>query len=172
MVNPPNLSSEGAANAFEPIFDGTYNEHAFGLGFFAALCIATRDVTFKLNEYTIQQSKEHALLQRFFAVVELADSPFIEGVGPAQFVGESNTFQSASNIKILGPGTIGRSSHHGVHGNENDNVLIKDVTFVDFEVAAVSINKADRLTIEDCEITQNRHDVPILGMFSAARFIR
>ena len=172
MVNTPASSSDGAANAFEPIFDDTYNEHAFGLGYFAALCIATHDVILKLNGYTIEQSEEHALLQRFFAVVELADSPFIEGVGPAQFVGEDNTFQSASNIKILGPGKIGRSSHHGIHGNENDNILIKGVTFEDFEVAAVSINKADRLRIEDCDVTRNRQDVPILGMFSAARFIR
>lgn len=172
LVNPPETSSEGAANAFEPIFSGYYDENAFGLGFFAALSIATNDLTLDLNGYIIQQSEEHALLQRFFAVIELADSPFIKGVGPAEFVAESNEFNSASNISIIGPGTIGRSAHHGIHGNENDNVLIKDVTFVDFEVAAVSLNKADRLSIENCEITQNRHNVPILGMFSAARFIR
>ena len=129
-------------------------------------------MTLDLNGHIIQQSEEHALLQRFFAVIELADSPFIKGVGPAQFVAESNEFNSASNISIIGPGTIGRSAHHGIHGNENDNVLITDVTFVDFEVAAVSLNKVDRLRIENCEIKQNRHNVPILGMFSAARFIR
>jgi hypothetical protein len=172
LVNPPETSSEGAANAFEPIFSGHYDENAFGLGFFAALSIATNDLTLDLNGHIIQQSEEHALLQRFFAVIELADSPFIKGVGPAQFVAESNEFNSASNISIIGPGTIGRSAHHGIHGNENDNVLIKDVTFVDFEVAAVSLNKVDRLSIENCEIERNRHNVPILGMFSAARFIR
>jgi hypothetical protein len=172
LVNAPDSSSEGPANAFEPIFGESYDEHAFGLGYFAALSIASPGVTLKLNGYAIQQSEEHALLQRFFAVVELANSPFVEGVGPAQFIGGSNTFHSASDIKILGPGTIGRSSHHGIHGNENDNVVIKNVTFVDFEVAAVSINRANRLLIADCEVKRNRHDVPVLGMFSAARFIR
>mmetsp|Transcript_5475 Transcript_5475/g.8143 ORF Transcript_5475/g.8143 Transcript_5475/m.8143 type:complete len:733 (+) Transcript_5475:32-2230(+) len=172
LVNPPETSSEGAANAFEPIFPGPFDENAFGLGFFAALSIATSDVTLYLNDYTIQQSKEHALLQRFFAVIELADSPFIQGVGPAQFVGESSSFNPASNIKILGPGTIGLSSHHGIHGNENQNVLIKFVKFERFEVAAVSLNNVDRLVIRNCRVIQNRHDVPILGMFSAAKFIR
>lgn len=105
-------------------------------------------------------------------MIELADSPFIQGAGPAQFVGESNQLNAASNVQILGPGTIGRSSHHGIHGNENDNVLIDGVTFVDFEVAAVAINNVDSLTITNCEIPRNRHDVPVLGMFSAARFIR
>jgi hypothetical protein len=172
LVNPPETSSEGAANAFEPNFPGPYDENAFGLGFFAALCIAASDVTFYLNGYRIEQSEEHALLQRFFSVIELADSPFIEGVGPAQFVGESASFNSASNIQILGPGTIGRSAHHGIHGNENNNVLIQKVQFENFEVAAVSINNADDIKILNCHIPQNRHDVPVLGIFSAAKFIR
>jgi hypothetical protein len=172
QVNPPTSSSEGAADAFEPIFPGAYDENAFGLGFFAAISIATSDVTINLNGYTIEQSQEHALLQRFFAVIELADSPFIKGAGPAQFVGESNYLNSGSNIQILGPGTIGRSSHHGIHGNNNSNVVVDSVTFTDFEVAAVAINNANNLSITNCNISQNRHDVPVLGMFSAAKFIR
>lgn len=171
-MNPPTSSSEGAADAFEPIFPGAYDENAFGLGFFAAISIATSDVTINLNGYTIEQSQEHALLQRFFAVIELADSPFIKGAGPAQFVGESNYLNSGSNIQILGPGTIGRSSHHGIHGNNNSNVVVDSVTFTDFEVAAVAINNANNLSITNCNISQNRHDVPVLGMFSAAKFIR
>ena len=143
------------------------------MGFFAALSIACPNVTLNLNGYTIEQSAEHALLQRFFAVIELADSPFIKGAGPAEFISESkNQLNAASNIEILGPGTIGRSSHHGIHGNENNKIVIKDVTFVDFEVAAVSINNVNRVEIKRCRIKHNRHDVPVLGMFSAAKFIR
>ena len=53
-------------------------------------------------------------MQRFFAVIELASSPFIPGVGPAQFVsGNGTAYIAANNVNILGPGTIGRSSHHG-----------------------------------------------------------
>ena len=67
-----------------------------------------------LNGHTIEQSAEHALMQRFFSVIELANSPFIPGVGPAQFVsGGGLAYMSATNVNIFGPGVIGRSSHHG-----------------------------------------------------------
>ena len=52
------------------------------------------------------------------------------------------------------------------------NVKVVGVEFRDFEVAAVALNKADNLVISDNVVTNNRHDVPIVGMFSAARFIR
>lgn len=60
----------------------------------------------------------------------------------------------------------------GIHGNENTNVKIAAVEFRDFEVAAVSLNNVDTLEISDCDIVQNRHDVPVVGLFSAARFLR
>jgi hypothetical protein len=43
-------------------------------------------VSLYLNGNTIEQSKGHTLFQRFFALVKLADSPFIAGAGPAQFI--------------------------------------------------------------------------------------
>mmetsp|Transcript_11138 Transcript_11138/g.15689 ORF Transcript_11138/g.15689 Transcript_11138/m.15689 type:complete len:208 (-) Transcript_11138:1152-1775(-) len=200
-------------DAFVPDYN-VYDRNAFGLGFFSAIAVAASGVEIDLNGKKIEQSEGHALFQRFFAIIELADSPFIQSVGPAQFVADGNTFQAASDVKIIGPGTIGRSSHHGkyivdfmniiafwlmrhvtrlrlirtfrrcfyhdhihivhvgIHGNENSNVLIKDVTFTDFEVAAVSLNNVDSLRIVNCLIEQNRQDVPVLGMFSAAHFIR
>mmetsp|Transcript_12613 Transcript_12613/g.27388 ORF Transcript_12613/g.27388 Transcript_12613/m.27388 type:complete len:88 (-) Transcript_12613:3020-3283(-) len=60
----------------------------------------------------------------------------------------------------------------GIHGNENTNIKIADVEFRDFEVAAVSLNNVDNLEISGCNVVKNRHDVPIVGLFSAARFIR
>ena len=95
-----------------PDYD-VYDKNAFGLGFFAAISVATSGVEIYLNDFTIQQSAGHALFQRFFAVIELADSPFIPSVGPAQFVADGNSFKAASDVRIIGPGTIGRSSHHG-----------------------------------------------------------
>ena len=78
------------------------------------MAIAADDVTLYLNGHTIEQSAGHALMQRFFAVIELANSPFISNAGPAQFVsGGGSAYAAASNVNILGPGTIGRSSHHG-----------------------------------------------------------
>lgn len=159
-------------DAYDPVFPGDYSKNSFGLGFFAAIAIASPNVELRLNSHSIEQSRGHALFQRYFAVIELANSPFIKGAGPAQFVGEGEECISASDVKILGPGVIGRSSHHGIHGNDNNNVEIRDVTFIDFEVAAVSVNNVDGLVIQDCKIIRNRHDVPVNAMFSAARFIR
>lgn len=155
---------------FDPDFS-KYDPNSFGLGFFAAIAITADDVTLFLNGCTIEQSVEHALMQRFFAVIELASAPFIPSVGPAQFVGATG-FKAAKNVKILGPGTIGRSSHHGIHGNDNVDVEISGIVFEDFEVAAVSLNNVDNLLIEDNVIPHNRQDVPVLGMFSSARLIR
>lgn len=159
-------------DAYDPVFPSDYSENAFGLGFFAAIAVDAPNVELRLNGHSIEQSKGHALFQRYFAVIELASSPFIKSAGPAQFVGEGEECISASNLKILGPGIIGRSSHHGIHGNDNNNVEIRDVTFIDFEVAAVSLNNIDGLVIQGCSVKHNRHDVPVSAMFSAARFIR
>jgi hypothetical protein len=144
-----------------------YDEKAYGLGFFAAIAISASDVEIYLNNFSIEQSAAHALMQRFFAIIELANSPFLQSVGPAQFVGEEG-FQAASNVLIQGPGTLGRSAHHGVHGNENLNITIRNVTFQDFEVAAVALNNVDDAIIENNTILNNRHDVPVIGSFSAA----
>ena len=111
-----------------------YDEKAYGMGFFAAIAISASDVEIYLNNFSIEQSASHALMQRFFAIIELANSPFLESVGPAQFVGDGG-FKSASKVLIQGPGRIGRSAHHGVHGNENQDITIH--TFQEFEVAAV-----------------------------------
>lgn len=127
---------------------------------------------FYLNGFTIEQSQQHALLQRFFSVIELNDSPFLRDTGPADFVADDEVFLEASNVLIQGPGKIGRSSHHGIHGNSNRNIQIRNVIFEDFEVAAVSLNNVDNLVIERCVVTRNRHNVPVVGLFSAARFIR
>jgi hypothetical protein len=47
------------------------------------------------------------------------------------------------------------------------------VTFLTFRnKAAVSLNKVKGLVIANCVVNGNRKDVPVVGLFSAARFIR
>ena len=79
-------------NDFQPslksIQNGQYpvgKDGAYHLGFFAAITIETNDVVLDLNNFTIQQSKEHNLQQRFFSTIELANSPFIPKQGPSSF---------------------------------------------------------------------------------------
>ena len=145
---------------------GKYDDEAYGLGFFAAIVIRTSDVTLDLNQNTIEQSQEHALLQRFFSIIELADQPFIPGQGPHNFGEQINP---ATRVLIKN-GTIGRSSHHGMHGNGNRSVTIEGVKFKDFEVAAVALDGVDGLLIKNCS-AESRKDVQVIGTFSAAQFI-
>lgn len=181
--DPTGSFAEGTnpADFFQVDFStGKYDERAYGLGFFAALVIASADVQLYLNGHTIEQSREHQMIQRFYANIELASAPFIAGTGPHEFVGmgdnATNTkpgvLKSARNFQLFGPGVIGRSAHHGIHGNENQKVTISGVTFQDFEVAAVGLNKVSGLEISDCIVIRNSREVDVLGMFSAARFIR
>lgn len=146
---------------------GPYDPKAFGVGFFAAIAITAENVILDLAGHIIEQSEEHALLQRFFAVIELANQPFVPHQGPADFGAD---LKSAKNVIILN-GTIGRSAHHGIHGNGNGNVIIWNVDFVDFEVAAVALNGVKGLRIQNSTAT-NRKDVPVLGTFSSIQFIK
>lgn len=156
-----------ASSSTNSLTDPQYDPAAFGLGFFAAIVIAADNVTLDLNDHTIEQSAEHALLQRFFAVIELADKPFIPTQGPHNF---GATITSATNTTITN-GTIGRSSHHGIHGNGNSNITVENVDFVDFEVAAIALNGVQGLNVESATAT-NRKDVPVIGTFSSAQFIK
>lgn len=147
--------------------DARYDPEAYGIGFFAAISITADDVVLDLNGHTIQQSPEHALLQRFFALIELADQPFVPSQGPASFGDE---LDPALRVTIKN-GTIGLSAHHGIHGNGNEDVAIRNVDFVDYEVAAVALNGVQGLTVGSVT-AENRKDVPVLGTFSSVQFVK
>jgi len=159
----------GGVNEFTPggPLDARYDPAAYGIGFFAAIAITGDDVVLDLNGHTIEQSAEHALLQRFFAVVELSDQPFIPSQGPFDF---GTDLDGAQRVTIKN-GTIGRSSHHGIHGNGNADITVRNVDFVDYEVGALALNGVNGLDVTNVTAV-NRKDVPVLGTFSSAQFIK
>ena len=142
--------------------------NAYRLGFFAALALESEDIIINLNNYTLQQHPEHALQQRFFSIIELADQPFIPKQGPGDF---GKTIRSASKVSIVN-GKLGLSSHHGIHGNNINNILVKDVDFIDNEVCSIALNGCNDVIINNVNIIRNRHDIPVLGTYSAGRFIK
>jgi len=142
--------------------------NAYRLGFFAAIAVEGDGIIINLNNYTIQQHSEHALQQRFFSVIELADQPFVPKQGPANF---GNSLRSASNVAIIN-GKIGLSSHHGIHGNGINNIMIKNVDFIDNEVNGITLNGCTDVFIVNTNIIRNRHDIPVLGTYSAGRFLK
>mmetsp|Transcript_21196 Transcript_21196/g.48125 ORF Transcript_21196/g.48125 Transcript_21196/m.48125 type:complete len:661 (-) Transcript_21196:265-2247(-) len=145
----------------------TYNPRAYGVGFFAAIAVSGDNVILDLRGHVLQQDKEHALLQRFYANIETADRPFIPGQGPHDF---GSKIGSARSLLVTN-GRIGRSSHHGIHGNRSVNVTLQDLNIYDFEVAGMSVNACQGLIVKDVDI-KSRDDVPVLGQFSALLFLR
>ena len=122
-------------------------------------------VIIDLNGHTIEQSKAHSLIQRFYSHIELSASPFPGSKGPSDFGPEPFT---ADQIWIKGPGKLGRSSHHSVHGNGNDDVLITDVDMFDFEVSGIHLNSVTKLSIKGCTVGPSRTDVPVKASYSGA----
>lgn len=171
----PNNAAQLGLDAYQASFPlrtqfaprGPYDPKAFGLGFFTAILITANDVILDLNGHRLEQSKEHALLQRFYSNIELADQPFLPKQGPADF---GSSLQAAQHV-IIRNGIIGRASHHGIHGNNNRNIWVDHVKFEDFEVAAIALNGVKGLKVTHVTAT-NRKDVPVIGIFSSAQFIK
>ena len=144
--------------------------HPYHLGFFAAITVEVDNVILDLNGFTIEQGVLHNLQQRFFSIIELASSPFIPNQGPADFNSNSE-FKSTKFCKIIN-GTIGRSSHHGIHGNGMSNLIIKDLIIKDFEVAAIALNGATDTIIKNVNVIKCVDKIPVLSSYSQSRFIR
>lgn len=134
---------------------------SYALGYFAALTIECDDVVLDLQGHTMRQSYTHYFKQRFFSVIELANSPFISNQGPAM-VNQSNTeypYIGATNCLIIN-GTIGLSSHGGIHGNNNKNILLQQLTVQDFESTGVQLNGVKNAFL-DCVTTKGISHAPL-----------
>lgn len=163
----PNEADDFRPTAAQRAPGRLYAGDEYALGFFAAIAIRAHDVTLTLNRSTLEQTPLFALQQRFFALIELADQPFVPGQGPANFGSE---LVPAQNV-FISNGILGRSSHHGVHGNGARNVLLQSVDFSDYEVAAVSVNGVHNFVVDQCRALGSRTDVPVGANYSAARFL-
>jgi len=159
----PKASATNNSQYFEPEV-----AFAYSLGFFAAITVESSDVIINLNGYMLEEHVEHHTQQKFFSHIELSDQPFIPMEGPTNF---GNVLRSARHCWIFG-GTMGLSSHHCIHGNDCDNIIIEDIRFVNFEVAAVAINGGKNIYYNNLTVEGNNHDIPVLGTYSAGRLIK
>lgn len=144
-----------------------YKTMGFSLGFFAVIAIYADGVYLDLNGHCVSASKEFTLQQRFFSIIELANSPFIPKQGPSDF-SDVNTFRSASNVMIR-KGYLGRTSHHGIHGNDASNVLLEKLTIHKFENVGIALNGGSNVVAHKLKIKNNKN-APVLATYSAARF--
>lgn len=141
--------------------DGPYH-----LGFFAAITIESDDVILNLNGCSIRQSRRHNLLQRFFSVIELANSPFIPKQGPHSFI---DNYKPATRL-LIANGRLEESSHHGIHGNMNKDVLIHNLKINNYEVAGIALNGAINSIISESIMNGKNHNIKVLSYFSQAVF--
>ncbi len=145
------------------------------LGFFAGITVECNNVVIDLNRHTIKQSIRFYLLQRFFSIIELANSPFIPKnnkttQGPANF---GLDFIAPKNV-IIKNGTIGLSSHHAIHGNSSENILVENISINNFEVGGISLNGVKNVYIRNTSCHNSLGTilkVPVNGRFSAAVYL-
>mmetsp|Transcript_100929 Transcript_100929/g.325812 ORF Transcript_100929/g.325812 Transcript_100929/m.325812 type:complete len:747 (-) Transcript_100929:67-2307(-) len=126
----------------------------FFLGFFAAVAIAADHVVFDCKGHSIQMTPRFHKEQRFFSIFELGSRPFISAVGPPQFANpllSSGLIRFANNVTIQNC-RLGLSSHHSIHGNDNDGVTLRNLQMFDFEVGGVHLNGASHVLIEDVDV--------------------
>lgn len=160
----PSVTAPNNAQYFEPEV-----RFAYALGFFAAIAVEATDVIINLNNKTLEQHPEHALQQRFYSHIELADQPFLPLQGPANF---GWALRSALNVFIFN-GILGRTCHHGIHGNNSGNyVMLENIDIKDFEVAGVALNGFKNIFMRNINIANNFKEVPVLATYSAARFTK
>jgi hypothetical protein len=144
------------------------NSGPYHLGFFAAITVEADNIILNLNNKTLKQSELHNIEQRFYANIELSSSPFIPKQGPANF---GSTIQFPNKV-LVHNGTLALSSHHGIHGNKMENVVIYNVDFKDFEVAGIALNGTNNSIINNVNILGTSTNIKVLSTYSSARFIR
>ena len=106
------------------------------------------DVVIDLNGFEIAMSKALYYQQRFFSCIALKSVAFPLNQGPG-FFGMEPVF--ANNV-VIQNGVIGLSSHHGIHGHFNEDVLIENVHIHSFETHGVEMSYFQNLKMKNVEI--------------------
>ena len=140
----------------------------FKLGFFAAITIETDNVVLDLNNHSISQSTLHSVQQTFYSHIELANTPFIMRQGPAAFPENG----SAASKTIIKNGTLGLSSHHGIHGNLCREIIIRDLYIGNFGVAAIAINGGINIYLDNVVADNKDVDIMYNSLLSHAIFMK
>eukprot|EP01084_Bolivina_argentea_P173385 300297_1 len=142
-------------------------EGSYSLGFFAGITVECDDVIINLNGFSFEMHPKFYLQQRFFSLIELAAKPFLPHQGASSWGVPGQYY--AQNVEIKGPGSLGLSSHHGIHGNNVMYVDIHDLDIHHFDVAGIGCNACQYLTIGDVAVGPQNNQIPTLGRFTHSR---
>lgn len=143
---------------------------------FTCISIETDNVTIDLNKHTIEASKAYVdtNLSNVFSVIELGNTPYPEnanntGFGQGGiFSYQGDTFFKAPHNVIIKNGTIGRSSHWGIHGNNNNNVKLHNLCIKNFQVGGVVINAPYNLKMKNINVSGLIDPIKVTGMVTAS----
>merc|ERR1712233_41343 len=104
--------------------------------------------------------------QRFFSCIALKSVVFPLDQGPGFFGMEP---KYANNV-VIKNGNIGLSSHHGIHGHYNKDVVIEDVHIYDFETHGVQMSYFENLKMKNVEIGPSSTKAYLKGEYAYARW--
>lgn len=167
IVFSPN-ENNGFFPTEQQFINNDYPRKEFHLGFFAAIVIESNNVIIDLNDHSIEMSSKFKIIQRFFNLIELSHAPFIPKQGPGDF---TSKISRKYNICIKN-GILKLSSHNGIHGNNGEMILLKNLNINSFEVSGIQLNGYKDVLIENCIIHNTSIDVPISAFFSNSIFAR
>ena len=141
-------------------------DNIFGIP--AGIIITTSNVVLDLNNFNIEQNLKDFLLQRFFAIIQLNNNPFIKNKGPIPL--NNKDVIKPENI-IIRNGKIGLSSHQAILGNNNKYVLLENLEISNFEVTGINLNNVKYLTIDNVKVGPSNQDIPVTPSFSGLIFL-
>ena len=141
---------------------------AFHLGYFAAIIVGCNEVIIDLNGHELKGLDDFFLHQPYFSCIETNPAPFIPKEGPGDF----GPLRAKPKYIWIRNGTLGRSSHHGIHGNYNKYVIVENVTIKDFDFVGCALNAESYIYYKDCQIEVNNHQMVLNAKWSAAIFLK
>lgn len=153
------------SDVFLPTNNKIYPENIYFLGFFAAITIECDYVILDLNGYKIECSQKFFLIQRFFSIIELANTPFVMDQGPTGTFDDNGI--NCANYVIIKNGTLGTTSHTGIHGNNNNNIIIEYINCIDFEVGGIILNNCTNIIIHHVQIRNSHKEILVNSTFFA-----
>lgn len=147
--------------SFPPADSSKYDvRDGYFLGFFAAIAIEGWGIQLDCKGHSIKMSEDFYKRQRFFSIIELGSRPFVSGAGPPPHASPRMSpcrLRTAYKIRIKNC-KLGRSSHHGIHGNNAEDVKIKNVEISDFEVAGIALNGGRKIKIVRTTVGPSKHE--------------
>ena len=147
---------------FNPNPNSVRADRPTGVDWFAALSIECENFDLDGCGFSISASQDFvdAHIQKVYSNIELGNAP-LPGVpfplNTVAFTGETEIKRARRgrihNIKL------GLSSHHGIHGNGNTEIIIEDFQISDHEVTGITLNSPYNIIIRNGSIGGNSHEI-------------